>query len=430
MYALVSRTLLVLLLTLASTASLFGQVPLSPRNLGMAGALLGGARGHEALFLNPANLGLPGNPYWSVAVPQVVLGGTMAGPALEDLPDFTRISGLSRERKDEILGAIPERGVELKFDMRAPLLTFQRRRLAFGIAFGATGYHTLDRDFAELALDGYEQGRIDYRTQGTAGRRMTYWDFAVGYGDQAGPIRWGVTAHYLRGGTLLHSRVTEPRVDIAAADIEVDYVSVLSRGGNGFALDMGGAFQPHRTVTLNAAVANAFATLSWSDELYIRNLHLTRADFDNLDVVALLDQHDRSERRLGAEDAALAGGIDARMLQDEAYLPTVARLGAAWQPTGWTQLGLAYHGRLTDGQLAGSWDRMLAVGIQQRIPLMTLRAGYATDLDQGRMLSGGISIMAFEIGVARLTDGQFDGAEREGWVGAIGLNIGTRTLMP
>ena len=70
-----------------------------------------------------------------------------------------------------------------------------------------------------------------------------------------------MTAHYLRGGTLLRSWLRNPRVDLAAADVQVEYVSVRSSGGNGFALDAGLAWEPHPGVTLSGSVANVYSTM-------------------------------------------------------------------------------------------------------------------------------------------------------------------------
>jgi hypothetical protein len=65
------------LLVAAAVAPAAAQVPLTPRSLGMSGAYLGVARGNEALFHNPANLGLSGNPLWSMSFPQIGFGATL-----------------------------------------------------------------------------------------------------------------------------------------------------------------------------------------------------------------------------------------------------------------------------------------------------------------------------------------------------------------
>jgi hypothetical protein len=397
---------------------------MTPRAVGMGGALIGTARGVDALFVNPANLALPGSPAWSLGLPQATLSGTLAGPTFSDLADLRDRDSLSPAEKDRIFGSVPAGGAEARVDARVPLVAFQRNRLAFGVSYAAVGEQGVSRDVFELALYGFQDGRIDYGAEGTAGSRMTFLDFAVAYGDRIGPLTWGVTGHYLRGRTLLRSWVTEPRFDLAGSDIDADYVSVFLRGGNGFAVDVGAAYQPHPAVTVSAAIANAVGGFRWSDELYIRNVNLNRTSLDE-DLGDLLDRHKASERPVGAGDAALAQGVTARSLEEQAYLPTTARLGVGWQAQDRTLLGLSYYGAVTGGRLSGTWDQMLGIGIEQRIPLITLRAGYATNLDRGSMLSGGLTVGVLELGIARLDDGPFDTARRRGWVGAAGINVRT-----
>jgi putative radical SAM enzyme (TIGR03279 family) len=50
----------------------------------------------------------------------------------------------------------------------------------------------------------------------------TYWDFAVAYGRREGKTSLGVTAHYIAGGTLMRSRLLEPRIDVAAGEIDIE----------------------------------------------------------------------------------------------------------------------------------------------------------------------------------------------------------------
>jgi hypothetical protein len=413
-----------LLLVMAAALPAQGQVPMSPRAVGMSGALVGTARGVDALFLNPANLALPGSPVWSLGLPQATLTGTLAGPTFSDLADLLDRGSMSPAEKDRIFSSIPARGAEARLDARVPLLSYQRNRLAFGVSYAAVGEHGVSRDVFELALYGYQDGRIDYGAEGTAGSRMTFLDFAVAYGDRIGPVSWGVTGHYLRGRTLLRSWVTDPRFDLAGLDIDAEYVSVFLRGGNGFALDVGAAYQPVPGVTLSAAIANAIGRLSWSDEMHIRNVNLNRTSVEE-DFGDLLDRHKASERPVGPADAALVQGVTARSLEDQGYLPTTARLGLGWQPADRTHLGLSYYGAITGGGMGGTWDRMLGIGIEQRIPLLTLRTGYATNFDQGSMFSGGVTLGVLEIGVARVNDGPFDTASRRGWVAAAGMTVRT-----
>jgi hypothetical protein len=411
-----------LLLLLAVAPPLHGQVPMTPRGLGVSGALVGTARGLDALFVNPANLALAGAPRWTLGLPQATIAGTVAGPSLGDLVNLLDRDALSPADKDRIFGAVPAAGAEGRLDARVPVLGFQRERVAVAVSYGAVGEHGIARDVFDLALYGYQPGRIDYRAEGTAGSMITYWDIAAAYGDRTGAVSWGVTAHYLRGRTALRSWVTEPRFDLSGSDIEADYVSVILRGGHGFALDVGAAYEPRPGLTLSAAIANALGTMSWSDDLYIRNVRLNAVTVED-EIGALLDRHRDSERLVGPADADLTRGITARTLQDGAYLPTTARLGLGWQPVEGTQLGASYYGAVTGGRMSGSWGHLLALGVEQRVPLITVRAGAATSFDGGSMLSGGLTVGVLDLGVARVTDHEFHTATRSGWIGAAGLTV-------
>lgn len=411
------------------------QVPLSARALGMGGAYVGLARGHETLFLNPANLGLPETPYWSFAFPQVAIGATLVGPELLDFNRIRNYDNLDDAERAEILSSVPDQGSEIGLDIKVPVLSLQIRRFGFGVAYGSVGEHTLGKDFVDLLFNGYDQNRVDYRVGNTAGRRATYLDFVAAYGHRVGPLSVGVAAHYIHGLSLVQSRLFEPRFDIANRDLAVDYVGVVADGGTGYGVDVGAALQPLPNLTISAAVANLFSQMEWSEDLNFRQVTFDRSDFDgNTSAFDLLREYERSEQRLdrtGASNSVLA--VTER-LYDKAYFPTTLRAGVAWQlPVSGTALSAAYHNNLTDGRLSGSWTSMLGVGVQQKVLFTTLRAGYATNLasgtEEGSLLSGGLSLGPLELGVARYSNGQFGGTDREGFIGSFGLNVRTRSTL-
>lgn len=413
--------ILALLLTLPGGIA-GAQVPMTPRALGMGGAYVGAARGYEALFVNAANLALADNPRWSIAFPQVTASGTLLGPSVEDLPDLytTYDEGGSA---DAFLAKIPESGTEAQFDVRAPLATLQIGRLAVGVNYGSIGQHSIGKDVIELFVEGYEEGRTNYSVGNTAGSRLTYWDVAVGYGQRLGPLSLGVTGHYLRPGTVMRSRMYEPTIDLMNADIEVNYVSVRARGGSGYAFDFGAALQPVESFTLSGSVSSAVSKLNWSEELLVRDFVIDRSTIDTMGVLNLEMAYSATEEVLDPSTASPRALETAAGLYDEAYLPAVAQVGANWRPASWTNLGVAYREQLTAGRLAGRWDREVSVGIQQRIPLVVLRAGYATNLEDGSMISGGLSLGPIQLGAAHLEDGLYEGAPRSGWIATFGLGV-------
>jgi hypothetical protein len=412
-----------LVATFALPAS--AQVPLSPRSLGMGGTLMGLARGQESLFLNPANLGLPASPHWSVAVAGVTASGFSMGLPLRDFVDLVQWDDLDDAQRDDLFARVPEAGIGVGFDVRAPLVAVQVGPVAVGLAYSSFGDHGLSRDLVELFLYGYEEGRLDYGTEGTAGQRATYWDLAAAYGRSTGPVSWGVTGHLLRGGTLARSWMTDPRFDLAGRDIRMGYTGALLRGGYGVALDLGAAYQPIPILTLGMSVANAYARMSWSDELRLRQVQLTRAEIDLATPQDLQNRYSYSERPVQAGDEAVLGGVTAATLQRGAHPPTTLNLGVALRATGWTHLAASYSEDLTDGTLRGAWPRMVGVGVQQRLPVSTLRLGAAGNLDGGSMLTGGLTLGPVDLGVARFEDRADVTGVRSGWMGVFGLSART-----
>lgn len=404
-----------------------GQVPSTARALGMGGAYVASARGQEAIFQNPANLGLAGSPEWSVALTQLGVGTSLSGPRFADLPDLLNFDDIAQSRRDELLARVPESGAEVAVDTRVPLFAMQTGRVGLAVSYGMTGAHTLGRDIVDLLLNGYQDGRTDYSVGNTAGWRASYLDFAAAYGRKVGPVSLGATGHYFHGRSVAHSRMFEPRFDLEAQDFSVDYVGVLAEGGRGWGVDLGAAVQPHRTLTLSAAVANAFTRMRWSDELHVRSVTLRGEDLRQLDEPFWIrEEYERSDTRLDPAAVPVRVYQTALPLYREAYFPTTVRAGAAWAPLKGMEIGAAYQGNVTTGRMGGWWDRSVSVGVQQKLPLVRVRAGAATNLEEGTLLSGGVSLGPIQLGAARLRDGTL----REGWIATFGISTRTRAELP
>ena len=142
-----------------------------------------------------------------------------------------------------------------------------------------------------------------------------------------------------------------------------------------------------------------------------------------MSVLNLEKAYSATEEALDPHTSSLRALETAQGLYDDAYLPATAHVGANWQPFSWTNVGASYREQLTTGRLAGRWGREVSVGIQQRLPLIVVRAGYATNLEEGSMISGGLSLGPIQLGAARLEDGVYEGAPRSGWIATFGLGV-------
>jgi hypothetical protein len=283
--------------------------------------------------------------------------------------------------------------------------------------------HTLSRDLAELFLRGYEEGRTNYSVGDTRGERITYWDVVGAYGRQVGPITLGGAAHFIGGGTLVGSRLFDPRIDTADQDIEIDYAGVSAHGGSGYALDVGFAYQPREDVTMSGAVTNALASMRWSEDRRYRLVTLDRAMIDDSSPADLLDRYEASETAYDPGSVAANVAQIAEGLYESADLPPVARLGLAYTAPTRTQIALDWHHKLDAGKLADPWDQRVAVGVQQRLSIFGFSAGYSVGGEGGNMLTGGLTVGALDLGVARYQYSDLDGGRNRGLIASVGVGV-------
>ncbi len=411
-------------------SSVSAQVPLTPRALGMGGAYVAVARGHETVFLNAANLGLAGNPGWSIAFPQVAIGASSVGVELQDIQDILNYDDLDDARRQEILANIPASGTGLEADVRAPFLAVQRGNVAFGVSYNAVGSHGAARDLVELFLEGYQTGRTNYQVTGnTRGDRATWVDFALAHGRSIGPVSVGATAHYYMGRSMARSGLTNVSYtlqNVAAVDIQAEYAGISSTGGSGYGLDVGAAFQPMPNLTLSASVANLVSNMDWDEDLTLRRVVMNRNDFENGELSEIRDRYDTSEGPYS--DAAAGDSIrklatELRAGIEDNQFPRTLRAGASFQVLPGTTLAASYTDDLEEGRLSGTWASSIAAGVQQKLPIGTLRLGLASDMEDATMLSGGLSLGPVQLGIARVNNGgTSNSVDREGFIFSFGLS--------
>jgi hypothetical protein len=431
--------------TLAALAALAAapaaaQVPVVPKALGMGNAYVAAARGEEALWLDPGNLGLPGTPHWSFGIPTLSVGADVLGLGTGDIRDVIEYRKQSDARKQALLDKVPAFGTELRGDIRVPLVAAQVRHFAVGLAYNTIGSHSLDRDFGDLLFFGFQPqpGRYDITPAETRGFRATYWDVAAAYGRRLplplpGPLSVGATVHYYRGSGVTLSGVSA--VDTVRngfgvpTDIRVTYSGVTDKGGSGFGLDLGAAYRPIPGLTLSASVSNALSTFDWGGDRRIKTATLTSADYEHGDLQGVLDRYDASE---AAYVEASANAEERNMALNLGLgndLPRVVRAGAALEPRTGTLVSAAYQDNLNTTRVGGVWDRSLGIGVQQRLAFLAARVGVSSNLDSGTLLTGGLSLGPLHLGIARVSD-SLNGADRSGWIGTLGLSTASRTTMP
>jgi hypothetical protein len=418
--------------------SLSAQVPGTPRALGMGGAYIGVARGVESLFQNPANLGLPNSPHWSAAFPTLSAGVGTRGISPGQAVDLAQWGDLEDAERDAIFADVPDSGTGLDVDLRAPVAALQMRRFAASVSYGTIGSHTINKSIVDLLFNGFDRDKT-YTIDDTEGFRATFWDIAAGYGNRIGPVAIGATAHLYFPRALVRTGLVDVDTTYSLisgftvpTDIRVTYAGVRSESGSGLGLDLGAAMEPIPGLTVSAALENVVNTMAWDDELGVRTLVLDQTDYQNGDFDQMRAEYDQSETDYD-ESAALPGTrtLASTLRGDrDAGLPMTLRAGAAYElARSRTTLAAAYQKELDeDTPFGGMWDQQLSVGVQQRLWILGLRAGLATDLADGNMLSGGLSLGPLHLGVAHVAIGSGDD-ERSGWIATFGLGGKSDTSM-
>ncbi len=316
-----AASLLALLTALTATlsaapAAAQGQV----RAMGMAGAYTAASRGLDAVGWNPANLALRRPHGVEVGLAAVAMDLNNNAFSLER---YNEISGatLSAADKQRLLDDIPDAGFMLNADVRASALGVCAGPVALSLQGLAGGTGTLDKDFFDLILMGNEIGE-SFSFEDTDGEAFALASGTLSFATpvltgRAVRLSAGVNARYLHG-------IYDLRVEAASGGIVATMTEVrgeaaasylTSRGGTGYAVDVGLALQAPRGWVFGLAMSNAASRIEWD-----RDVERTtwRATADSLSLAT-----DDPADRIIDEETVEAAAPYARSL------PSTVRFGAS-----------------------------------------------------------------------------------------------------
>lgn len=421
-----------LLLTgLLVPGTLAAQLPrTTARALGMLQSQTAAARGYEAIVWNPALLGMPGRPGFSLSLPQ---GALAAWSNAFSAGDILKYEGdtLTTADKDTILAKIPlDRRVAIggTADVMAVALTIGN----FGLSVSGAGdvRAEVSRDFAELLLFGNITRRAPssppYDADSSAAAGWGGATVALAYGlplhVPTGQLAVGATIKLTQGiavaglqdlGSFLRTNPFE-----AEGRVHALYVNPDSGIGNGFGVgaDLGIAYELISGLRLGLAIENVFSIMSWNEDalLYQRREYRLFQDGDTYtdSVISEIDEtpYDASDPlQLALRDSVLG----------RATFPTRVRAGAQLA-LGPVLLAGDAMVQLKRGLVAGETARL---GVAAELPLkvVAVRGGLASDFS-GLSVGGGLGLQGgpvrFDIG-ASLTPG----GDRQGLLLGVGLSI-------
>jgi len=411
--------------------ALAAQLPrTTARALGMMHSQTAAARGYEAIAWNPALLGMPGRPGFSLSLPQAALGTWSNAFSAGDVLKYEGDT-LTTADKDTILAKIPlDRRLQLggAADVMAVALTIGN----FGISVGGVGDARVDvsRDFAELLLFGNITRRTPSAPPYDADRSAV-----AGWGGATVALAYGrpigvPTGHLAVGATLKLTqgiavagvqdlgsflRVTPFEAEGRVHALYVDPDSGIGNG-LGFGADLGVAYELLSGVRLGLTIENVLSVMSWNEDalLYQRREYRLEQDGDTYADSVISEVQEGPYDATDPLQLALRDSVIGR-----ATFPTRVRVGAQLA-LGPVLLAGDAMVQLKRG-LAGGDATRVSVAAELPLKVVAVRGGVATDFS-GLSFGGGLG---FRGGPARfdLAANLTPGGDRQGLVVGAGLSI-------
>ena len=390
-----------MLLALAAALPTTGhaQIPqASAAALGMGFNMTAAARGFAAIGHNPAGLGHPSSPGFSLALLPISIETSLGPVGLGDLADWEGEVVPDQVKSDWLQRILTEGGQTgaLGAGITPLAMTIGPLGLQVGVIAGTA--MSLAPGITELLLYG-NAGRtgsaqdLAFAESVVDGFALT--TTALSYGTRVSPgLYVGVTGTYIIGNGLVIGRDAGGSVGSDPVGVELAFPTIVPRdedypfeNGTGVGFDVGALWE-EGTLTLGATVQNVINTFEW--DLTEHVFRAIEATYD-----ATTDTTDFDERPVSEAPASL---LD---LAADRTIKPVLSVGAAWQPGSLIRLQADVRKRISGGLEIGP-EFHAGVGAELRaLSFLPLRAHVGV-VTGGVQLGGGASLV---LGPVNLTGG-------------------------
>jgi hypothetical protein len=374
----------------ALPSAVTGQLPqASAASLGLGYNMTASARGFAAVANNPAGLGHPGSPGFSLAVPAVAVE-TGVGPIT--LGDLVHWEGqlIPDAAKTEWLDRVTTAGAQAgTMGASATPLALSIGPVGLQLSAIAGGAVSLTPDAAELLLFG-NAGRTgeprDFDLDGSALDGYVLTTTALSFGLQVSPrLSLGVTGKYTVGNALIVGRDAGSLLSADPLTLQLDFPILMPPSadpgldhGRGIGVDLGAIWQGP-TFAVGATVQNLVNTFEWQIE-----------GFSYLPGHALFEQD--STASAFDEQPATSAPASFLALAAGKTLEPVYSLGAEWRPSSLLRLQGDVRKRAAGGLELGPAFHAGVGAELQALRFLPLRAHIAKVSD-GLQLGGGASLV-------------------------------------
>jgi len=242
-----------------------------------------------------------------------------------------------------------------------------------------------------------------------------------------GLLSIGVGGRYVMGHNMVDGAFFEPRVEIVDGTLELDVVAVEATSGTGYGLDVGMSLELPLGFRASASGTNVVQRMTWDDALVSHSAtwgsDVAGVDQFDEDFIDLLDTFQ--------EEVIDPNAVSIQVYEilpnffEESYFPQVFRAGVGWK-SGGTSLEATGIKVSPRGRFTSAWDERISVGIEQKIPILTLRAGMARGQDGLGAMTGGFGLGLGPLKID-LSGGKFDGQSAvstwDGYYGTISVQL-------
>ncbi len=287
------KKIILLLVLLIFTASVYGITLSNPVSVALGDAYLAKARGFESLHWNPANLGMV-DDFMTFNLFQV--SSDIRNNALS-LGYYNDLMGkyLNADDKQEFLDKMPDTGLSVNVNAGVHMpFSMSVWKFALTINTMVRSSVGLSKEYFDLILHGNEIG-VTYNMTDNRGRAVAFVESKIGYGDRLPmesisssfadlpPIYAGISLGMIHG--LAHAEVEEFETEFATNDsVMTAYNNLLVRtagydtdnnelisssifpgAGAGFRMNIGFTSPINDKLTASLAIKNLFGNINWTE---------------------------------------------------------------------------------------------------------------------------------------------------------------------
>ena len=446
---------------LACAQGLTAQMSPGARSVGMGGGGMVFATGVDAVEWNPANLAWGGG--WNISLFELGLVGLGSGTTMTDFIDIMD----GGPDAPALINALPSDGIslgliaegfataygldaidELPNGANTAPLSVGSPLPSVGLAIGPLAVRirsryrqdfTLSKELADLIGNGFELVNVqNYAVGNTGWSSLSTSEVTVSYGTTiGGALSIGVGGRYVMGHGMTQGRFFEPQVDLSCfegdptCDIMVlQTAAVEARDGTGYGLDVGASLELPLGFRVAASGTNVVQRMEWDENQIIGySARFTEGDFDedlNPDQ-GIEDYLDRfSGDVIDPNSVSLAIYEASEGFLEGSYFPQVFRAGVGWRSGGTTleAVGIKVAPR---GRYTSAWDERVSIGLEQKLPLLTLRGGYGFSENGITQMTAGLGLrlgpVHLDTSAGKFSGERLDAAPWDGYFGTVGLQI-------